>query len=78
MSSQTVADTWICVVAYNCARVLVHYMNNKMGSPSRHSDKEFRPRVTRALWANILALQRMISLIALAKPLVSALVPFKR
>jgi len=67
----SLADTWLCVVAHDAARVLVYYLSNKMGSTARHNDDTLRSRVTLALWANMQALQRMIPMFALARPLVS-------
>lgn len=69
--TESLADTWLCVVAHDAARVLVYYLVNKMGSTGRHSENTLRVRVTQALWANVQALQRMKPMFALAKPLVS-------
>ena len=69
--SEALADTWLPVVAHDVTRVIVHYMEKKLGSIHRHSSASWRRKVTDALKHNLEALRKMDQLITLARPLVS-------
>lgn len=65
----TLADTWLCCVAHDSAKVMVNYVSKGMGSAEK--DKSFRRQVTSYLHGNLRALKRMIPMYALAKQLAS-------
>jgi hypothetical protein len=67
---ECLADTWLCIAAHDSMRVIIHYMANDMGSPAKRSDPTLYAMVVEALSSNIMALQKMIPMFALAKPLV--------
>ncbi|KAK2590458.1 hypothetical protein QQS21_011859 [Conoideocrella luteorostrata] len=63
------ADTWLCVVAHDSIRVIVHYLSKHLGTVARHEDVLLRETAISGLSANMQALERLIPLQALAKPL---------
>jgi hypothetical protein len=65
----TLADTWLSIIAHETVKVIVNYVAQDMGTADK--DDEFRRQVTSYLHQNIRALKRMIPMYALAKPLVS-------
>ena len=75
---EALADTWLCVVSHDASRVLVHYVTNRLGSPGRHTASDFRSKVEAALQIHVRALEKMIPIQTLARPLVSSssLLPF--
>lgn len=67
---ETLADTWLCVVAHDISRVLIHYVLGTLGSFERHSS-ELISEVRAALQVNVQTLDRLRSVQTLAHPLVS-------
>lgn len=66
------ADTWLCVVAHDVSRMLIHFLVNKFGSGFLRDEASMAREVEAAVRANAGALDRMIHIMALARPLVSA------
>lgn len=65
------ADTWLCVVAHDSLRVVVHYLSKRLGTLARHDSGTVRDMAVEGVGVNVRVLEKLIPLQALAKPLVS-------
>lgn len=67
---ETLADTWLSIVAHDSVRVVVHYISMGLGS-SKEKGESLRSRAVAAVHSNIRALKSMIPIHSLAQSLVS-------
>lgn len=65
--TESLADTWPCVVAHDAVRVFIHYVTSILGSAGRYSDSDVTSGVQSASRVIIQALKRMIPVLALVK-----------
>ena len=66
--ANTLADTWLSVVAHDACRIIVHYFSRNLGTLNRGNNT--RQQAAACLQTNLQALKTMMPLNSLAKPLV--------
>lgn len=63
-------DSWLSVVAHDAVQILLYYTTTRLDSDERRGEEPIFQKVSSALKVNVEVLQRLESLVALARPLV--------
>ncbi|KAI1336578.1 hypothetical protein F5Y15DRAFT_393359 [Xylariaceae sp. FL0016] len=66
--AEVLADTWLSIVAHDSSRVIIHYISKRLGT-SRHQEHTIKQRAVACVHTNIQALDKMVPMYQLAKPL---------